>query len=124
MNKAVLLTSMLFFHIVADFIDWGSLKKKMQESWWDEDEDRVNCEYITALACHSFVSSFLIHVPAIISIIGGYRVIAMDRYVLSFCINCLIYGFINNKTVNKKNICLGQKEFIHIIQVVVTCLLL
>lgn len=117
-TKFIILTSMIFFHIVDDFYLQGWLASAKQKQWWEKNapDKMYRFDYIVALLMHSFSWAFMIYlVPAIyIIILGG------NLYPILFIGNVLLHMFVDDLKANKKKINLIQDQLIHILQIVLT----
>lgn len=105
-----LILIMIFLHIVDDYYLQGvlaTLKKK--ESWVND-----NYSYIAALLAHAFSWTFMIMLP----------LISTSRYPIMFLINFIIHAFVDDLKANKKKINLCVDQSIHIIQIIITALVL
>ena len=115
--KTILLLSMLFCHIVADFYLQGILAKMKQKSWWKENapQSLYKYDYMIALIEHAFSWTFMIHVPIII--------VYKEVVLLWFIVNVFIHAVVDNAKANRLSMSLVQDQFIHILQVVVLWLI-
>mgnify|MGYP000901080758 CR=1 FL=1 len=120
--KFVILVSMLFFHVVDDFYLQGWLASAKQKEWWEKNapDKMYRFDYIVALLMHSFSWTFMIYlVPA------GYIIIwGGNLYPLLFIGNILLHMFIDDLKANKKKINLIQDQAIHVLQVILTWVVL
>lgn len=122
MNELFLLLSMIFAHIVDDYYLQGWLASAKQRKWWEQNapDKLYRYDYIMALAMHSISWSFMIMLP--IAFNCGFNVDI--RFVVVFFINVFIHGFTDNLKANWKMINLIHDQFIHLLQIVTTFIIL
>lgn len=123
MNKCFILMLMVFFHIIDDYRLQGILANMKQKSWWRQQEqyaDKYKYDYLIALFMHSFSWAFMIMLP--IAIANGFNISA--AFVVVFITNLFIHGFIDDLKANQFKINLVQDQLVHIIQIVITALIL
>ena len=122
MNKLFVLLWMIFFHIVDDYYLQGWLASAKQISWWRENapDDLYKNDYIWALIMHSFSWAFMIMLP--IAYVQDFNV-ETGFYIL-FVLNTLIHVFVDDLKANCHRINLWQDQRVHMIQIVVTFVLL
>lgn len=118
--KLLILTSMIFCHIVDDYYLQGWLASAKQKSWWEQNasEKLYKYDYIAALFMHSFSWSFMVMlVPTVYAILfdGVW-------YPLLFVGNILIHMFVDDLKANKRRINLIQDQSIHMLQILWTWL--
>lgn len=113
---------MIFFHIVDDYYLQGILASMKQKSWWKQNAPSKLYEhdYIWALIMHSFSWAFMIMLP--IACVQQFN-IGFEFFIL-FVLNVAIHAFTDNAKANWKLINLWQDQFIHMLQIFVTSLLL
>lgn len=118
--KLLILTSMIFCHIVDDYYLQGWLASAKQKSWWEQNasEKLYKYDYIAALFMHSFSWSFMVMlVPTV------YAILFDDVwYPLLFVGNVLIHMFVDDLKANKRRINLIQDQSIHMLQILWTWL--
>lgn len=122
MSRLFLILWMIFFHIVDDCYLQGWLASAKQKSWWKENAPGKLYEhdYIQALIMHSFSWSFMIMLP--IAYIQKFNV--GFGFMVLFVLNIAIHAFTDNAKANLKLINLWQDQFIHMIQIFFTSVLL
>ena len=122
MSRLFIILWMIFFHIIADYNLQGWLASAKQKSYWEQNAPGKMYEhdYITALIMHSIGWSFMIMLP--IAYIQSFD-IKFDFFIL-FVLNIVIHAFVDDLKANKKLINLYQDQFIHMVQIVLTSVLL
>lgn len=123
MNKTYILLTMIFLHIIDDYKLQGILASMKQKQWWVKQEgykDMYKHDYIVALLCHSFSWAFMIMLPIFVSI--SFKI---TPEVLSiFVVNLLGHALIDDMKANKHQINLVIDQLIHLLQIVLTWLML
>lgn len=122
MSRLFVILWMIFFHIVDDYYLQGWLASAKQKSWWKENApDRLyEHDYIWALIMHSFSWSFMIMLP--IAYIQTFN-IGFGFFIL-FVLNVGTHALVDDMKANRKLINLWQDQFIHMVQIVLTSVLL
>lgn len=120
--KILILFTMIFLHIVDDYYLQGWLASAKQKSWWEKNapDKMYKNDYLVALFMHSFSWSFMIMLPTTIYllIIGG------TWFPMLYVGNLIIHMYIDNLKANKHEINLIQDQSTHMIQIVVTWLII
>ena len=113
---------MIFCHIVDDYYLQGWLASAKQKKWWKENAPQglYKYDYIVALIMHSFSWSFMIMLPIVI--INNFQVGYMYVYVL--IVNMFWHASTDNLKANKLKINLIQDQITHIVQIIVTFIIL
>lgn len=122
MSKFFLILLMLFCHIVDDYYLQGWLASAKQKKWWVENSPQslYKHDYIMALAMHSMSWSFMIMLP----VSAFYKFNVGFEYLAVFIINAIIHGLTDNAKANLYKINLIQDQTIHILQIVITAILM
>lgn len=118
--KLFILFVMIFAHIVDDYYLQGILASLKQKSWWENQKSykpMYKYDYIVALIMHAFSLSFMISLP--ILYFGFTKWIAV-----AIILNTIIHGIVDDLKANKHKINLIVDQSIHIVQIVVTWVLL
>lgn len=118
--KLFILFTMIFTHIVDDYYLQGILANLKQKSWWENQKSykpMYKYDYIVALIMHAFSWSFMISLP--ILYLGFTKWI-----VVTIILNTIIHGIVDDLKANKHKINLIVDQFIHIVQIVITWVLL
>lgn len=111
---------MIFAHIVDDYYLQGILASLKQKSWWKNQKSykpMYKYDYIVALIMHAFSWSFMISLP--ILYLGFTKWI-----VVAIILNTIIHGIVDDLKANKGKINLIVDQSIHIIQIVITWILM
>ncbi len=122
MNAVFVLLWMIFFHIVDDYYLQGWLASAKQKSYWQENApgELYKRDYIWALIMHSFSWVFMIMLP-----LAYYQQFNIDyKFVIIFAFNVVIHAFTDNAKANWKLINLWHDQLIHIVQILLTFILL
>ena len=124
--KIVILLTMIFFHIIDDFVLQGVLAKMKQKSYWKEYVDKnshYRYDYIVALLAHSFEWAFMILIPVFIywskSEMNYFNENLIQILIVMF-LNTIIHAFVDNLKANELIINLIEDQMIHLIQIFVT----
>ena len=118
--KLFILFVMIFAHIVDDYYLQGILANLKQKSWWENQKSykpMYKYDYIVALIMHAFSWSFMISLP--ILYLGFTKWI-----VVAIILNTIIHGIVDDLKANKGKINLIADQSIHIIQIVITWILM
>lgn len=118
--KLFILFVMIFAHIVDDYYLQGILASLKQKSWWENQKSykpMYKYDYIVALIMHAFSWSFMISLP--ILYFGFTKWIAV-----AIILNTIIHGIVDDLKANKHKINLIMDQSIHIVQIVITWVLL
>lgn len=126
MLKLIILLSMIFCHLVDDYYLQGILASMKQKKWWEENAPKKLYEhdYICALIEHAFSWTFMMILPITICIVSGKIEVSVVLFALTFCLNWAMHTFIDNLKANKLKINLCIDQFAHLIQIIITWLLL
>ena len=109
---------MIFCHIIDDYYLQGWLASAKQKSWWEKNcpDKLYKHDYLVALFMHSFSWTFMIMlVPTIYIIVWNPAI---------FIANTIIHMDVDDLKANKKLINLVQDQTIHIIQIIITWVLM
>lgn len=122
MSRLFVVLWMIFFHVIADYNLQGWLASAKQKSYWEQNapDKMYEHDYLTALSMHSFEWTFMIMLP--IAYVQSFD-IGFDFFIL-FVLNIIIHAFVDDLKANKKLINLYQDQFIHMVQIVLTSVLL
>ena len=118
--KLFILFLMIFAHIVDDYYLQGILASLKQKTWWENQKSykpMYKYDYIVALIMHAFSWSFMISLP--ILYLGFTKWIAV-----AIILNTIIHGIVDDLKANKGKINLIVDQSIHIVQIVITWVLL
>lgn len=111
---------MFVLHCIDDFhfqLTWLSNGK--QKSWWEKNapDAKYKYDYVMALFIHAFEWSAMISLPLVFYSIDGYMLFAI------FVVNGLIHAVVDDLKANEHKINLIVDQSIHIVQIIVTCLI-
>ena len=118
--KLFILFVMIFAHIVDDYYLQGILASLKQKTWWENQKSykpMYKYDYIIALIMHAFSWSFMVSLP--ILYLGFTKWIAV-----AIILNTIIHGIVDDLKANKHKINLIVDQSIHIVQIIITCVLL
>lgn len=117
----MVLLSMIFCHILDDFILQGWMANGKQKKWWEENapQELYRYDYLWVLLMHSFSWSFMMMLPTIL--VSWFNV--SPWFYIVFAFNIIIHFIVDNMKANKRNINLIQDQCIHMVQIVITYLL-
>ena len=118
--KLFILFVMIFAHIVDDYYLQGILASLKQKTWWENQKSykpMYKYDYIVALIMHAFSWSFMVSLP--ILYLGFTKWIA-----IAIILNTIVHGIVDDLKANKGKINLIVDQSIHIIQIVITWILM
>lgn len=117
-----LLLLMIFAHIVDDYYLQGILASMKQKRWWETKEwfkPLYKDDYKMALLMHSMSWSIMILLPFMfLHYVSGLMLLG------AFIINTAIHYYIDDLKANRGQINLVVDQSIHIIQVILTWMIL
>lgn len=118
----MILLWMIFLHIIDDYNLQGWLANAKQKQWWTDNapQDMYKRDYLMALFMHSFSWAFMIMLPIMIA--NGFKVNTL--FFTVFIVNVFLHCVIDNLKANSKKINLIQDQSLHILQIVLTYILL
>ena len=111
---------MIFAHIVDDYYLQGILASLKQKTWWENQKSykpMYKYDYIVALIMHAFSWSFMVSLPILYFGFTKWIVVAI-------VLNTIIHGIVDDLKANKGKINLIVDQSIHIIQIVITWILM
>lgn len=124
MSTWFVLIMMVFLHIVDDYClqKVGILAMMKQRSWWEKEapQKMYRYDYLVALFMHSFSWAFMVMLP-----VAGY--LSWNPPVLFYillAVNVLVHGIVDHTKANLLKINLIVDQTIHMVQIVVTYLIL
>lgn len=118
--KLFILFVMIFAHIIDDYYLQGILASLKQKSWWENQKSykpMYKYDYIVALIMHAFSWSFMISLPILYFGFTKWIVVAI-------ILNTIIHGIVDDLKANKHKINLIMDQSVHIVQIVITWVLL
>lgn len=121
MKFFVILLFMIFCHIVDDYYLQGRLANLKQKSFWEKNapDKMYKHDYIVALLMHSMSWAFMIMLPLLIY----FKLNPPMIFPVLWVVNTTIHFIVDNMKANKKWINLIQDQTCHLIQIVVTLLI-
>ena len=121
-----LLFAMIWCHVIDDYTLQGILAQLKQKKWWDRNAPQTIYEhdYIAALIAHSLSWSFSITIPLLIAELMRPGTLCMPLLPLLYVLNALVHGFVDDLKCNKFKINLCQDQGVHLVQIVLTWVLL
>lgn len=122
-----ILLIMIFLHILDDFVlQTICLSKLKQKNWWITEcnkssisFEKYKYDYLVALLMHTLSWSIIIHIP----IMMCYE-ISDFKLFLSVLINSMIHFTIDDLKANRGQINLVYDQLIHLIQIIITFIIL
>lgn len=122
MSKLFVIALMIFCHIIDDYRLQGILASMKQRSWWEENypERLYKYDYIMALAMHSISWSFMIMLP--VAAYMGFR--PTNIFFVMLVTNSVIHAIVDDLKANKHKINLIVDQSVHMVQIVVTAVIL
>lgn len=122
MNNVFIILAMIFCHIVDDYYLQDCLASMKQKKWWQENAPQklYKYDYIVALIMHSMSWSFMIMLPIAISMNFDVSII----FAIVFVGNTIIHAVVDDLKANKLKINLIVDQSIHILQIIITYVIL
>jgi hypothetical protein len=114
----MLVLSMIFLHIFADFTLQGLLGQLKQKNWWINNypQNLYKYDWIICGILHAFEWTFVIYIPIFIK----YKFILTLPICISFTINIIIHFIVDHLKANKQKINLTIDQFCHLLQIWIT----
>ena len=113
--------TMIFLHIVDDYVLQGILAQMKQKKFWEENapDEMYEYDYIWALIMHSFSWTFMIMLPLVFA-----EAVCPLFYVI-FVFNIIVHAITDDQKANRHRINLWKDQIIHIFQIIMTfCVLM
>lgn len=122
MNNTFIFLLMIFCHIVDDYYLQGWLASAKQKNFWEDNapDEMYKYDYIWALTMHSFSWAFMVMLP--IALVVKFNV--NIYFIIMFILNVYIHATVDNMKANRKEINLIQDQTFHIVQIIVTFMVL
>lgn len=124
MSTWFVLILMLFLHIVDDYYlqAVGVLAMMKQRSWWEKEapQKMYRYDYLVALLMHSFSWAFMVMLP--VAAYLGWN--PPGLFYILLAVNVLVHGIVDHTKANLLKINLIVDQTIHMVQIVVTYLVL
>lgn len=122
---AIMLLTMIFLHVVADFnLQTDDMKKWKQKLWWDNNypEELYEDDYKMILGIHSFVWAFTIHIPIMAYIIIYDIHLDVFSLLWTVLLNVIAHYIIDDMKANQRKISLIMDQALHYTAVTATWL--
>ena len=122
MSKLFVVTLMIFCHIIDDYYLQGILASMKQRSWWEENypQKSYSYDYIMALVMHAMSWAFMIMLP--VAAYMGFR--PTNIFFVVLAVNSVIHALVDDLKANKHKINLIADQSIHLIQIIITAIIL
>ena len=122
MSKLFVIALMIFCHIVDDYYLQGILASMKQRRWWEENypQKSYSYDYIMALAMHAMSWAFMIMLP--VAAYMDFR--PTNIFFVMLAVNSVIHALVDDLKANKHKINLIVDQCIHLVQIVVTAIVL
>lgn len=123
MNVFNVFLLMILCHIIDDFVLQGTcLVNLKQKSWWEKNapDPLYKNDYKVALFMHSLEWSLMVHLPVILL----WTTVPWFVLLITIAINCGVHYVVDDAKANKKKINLITDQKTHLLQVLVTFLML
>lgn len=129
MSAICILLLMVLCHIIDDFVlQPVCLSNLKQKSWWEKNvlsesksyRELYQNDYKIALLIHALSWSIMIHLPIMFLWTNVPGLIIL----MTVGINCFLHAFIDDKKANEKVINLKDDQCAHLLQIVVTFVIL
>ena len=112
----MVLLTMIFLHIVDDYVLQGILAQLKQKKFWEDNapDEMYKYDYIWALIMHSFSWTFMIMLPIALTQKVG------NPFYAVFLANIFIHAVTDDAKANRHKINLWQDQIVHIVQIILT----
>ena len=116
----MILLTMIFLHIVDDYYLQGILAQMKQKKFWKEQapDEKYKHDYIWALIMHAFSWAFMIMLPLTFVTAAG------PLFYVVFAANVAIHAYVDHMKANQFKINLWQDQLAHMVQIVLTFIIL
>lgn len=124
---ASILICMILMHVIDDFVlQPVCLSKLKQKKHWEDlcirynvDGRKYRHDYLMALMMHSLSWSGMILIPFLLS-----GIVSQSLLGICFVTNAIIHAIVDDMKANRMKFNLIQDQFIHLLQIAVTFLIL
>ena len=112
----MILLTMIFLHIVDDYVLQGILAQMKQKKFWEDNapDKMYKYDYIWALIMHAFSWTFMIMLPLAVTGVSG------PAFFIAFAINLALHAVTDDLKANRHAINLWQDQLVHISQIILT----
>lgn len=115
--------SLLYMHIMDDFVFQGVLSKLKRKVFWLKDKEYKEIykyDYIISLIIHALSWTISINIPVMFILIHYNKldnIMYTTIFIIEFLLNWLIHSIVDDLKANKMKINLITDQIIHFIQV-------
>lgn len=122
MQSYIIFLCMIFCHIVDDYYLQGLLAKLKQKSYWERNVPfkMYKHDYLMALLMHSMSWSFMIMLPLLVY----FHFDPPISFMVLWIINTVVHFVTDDLKANRLKINLIQDQSIHLLQIVVTVVIM
>ena len=129
MRYIIFFLSLLYMHILDDFVFQGILSKLKRKVFWLKDKEYKEIykyDYIISLIIHALSWTISINIPVMFIL---YQYNKLDNmmytiiFIIEFLLNWLIHSIVDDLKANKMKINLITDQLIHFIQVFIIFIL-
>ena len=120
--RLLILFSMCFCHVIADFNQQGILSKMKQREWWRKQTTnlRYDNDYKMALLEHAFAWSFIVELPILVISVLQHNIALAWLVLLMYIPNTYTHYTADNWKANLKSLNLIEDQIIHFVQILIT----
>ena len=120
MDKPMILTAMLFMHVIADYTLQGVLASMKEKAYWKGHGNyRSKYDFIPALLAHAFSWAFCIMLPLAVAEYPPGTV-----FYVVLAANTAVHAVVDHAKANLGVLNLVEDQTIHMVQIVLTLLVL
>lgn len=121
-DRLLILFSMLFCHIFADYNLQGVLSSMKQREWWRKHANnrRYDNDYKMALLEHAFAWSFVMELPLLVIAIIDHSILLAWLVLILYVPNTGVHYATDNWKANLKAFNLVEDQIVHFIQILIT----
>jgi hypothetical protein len=114
----MLVLTMIFLHLIADFNIQGILGHLKQKEWWRSNypETLYKYDWFICGFLHAFEWAFIIYIPIFIK----YRFELNLIIIITFIVNIILHFVIDHLKANKQKINLTVDQLCHLLQIWIT----
>ncbi len=118
--QVIIFLAMICCNLIADYNLQGILAQMKQRSWWKENypDELYAKDWICALIEHSFMWSFITHLPLIWYYWGNND--KLEVIFVLIIVQMVIHAIIDHLKANKKVISLYDDQSMHLLQIFVS----
>ena len=118
-SKLLILSAMIFCHIMDDYYLQGILSKMKQRDWWKKNapSSMYQKDYVMALFEHAFSWSFVMSLPLLLATVIFRIEYGGQWLIVGYVVNTICHAYVDNLKANRKKINLIQDQSIHLCQI-------